>query len=332
MQQTTLASFIDELQQIKTAAELTEKARDRIAPKNFAVKSKGQEKYPVEDKSHAANAMARVKQHGSPSEKSKVYSAVAKKFPELAAKSSVPAVKKKVAAEGTKKKHYNVPVSAGYGASLGAMYGGLIGEMKDKPNSQSKRDSTKPKLDHRGGEYDIADATGHRLKKLQDEKAETHRKGKAFEHEFLNKSRDTSAPSKFPLAKRDPKTPGQKPLSEVGKAKLKVKGKATEVAAAAKNLTKIPAQKWNSMSHGSRGAVKGALIGGALLGAAAHYGNKEKRKEAMPLSAFQTAAPAAKAAVKGALKPAAAIGAVQHQLNGAKSLLPGGAGPLQLWK
>jgi hypothetical protein len=36
-----------------------------------------------------------VRQYGTPSEKAKVYAAVAKKYPGLAAKSSVAAVKKK---------------------------------------------------------------------------------------------------------------------------------------------------------------------------------------------------------------------------------------------
>jgi hypothetical protein len=81
----------------KTAAELTETGREHIKAKNFALSAKqsdtGKPAYPIHDKAHAANALARVKQFGSPAEKREVYKDVAKKFPELAARSDVPAVK-----------------------------------------------------------------------------------------------------------------------------------------------------------------------------------------------------------------------------------------------
>jgi transketolase len=86
-------AFIDEL--FKISADLTADARDDLKTKSFAI-PKGRH-YPIEDRAHAANALARVDQNGSPKEKSQVYSAVAKKYPGLAAKSSVPAVKAKVA-------------------------------------------------------------------------------------------------------------------------------------------------------------------------------------------------------------------------------------------
>ena len=74
----------------KTAAILTEKARDKIKPGNFAVKSKGgEEKYPIHDEAHARNALVRVRQFGSSSEKAKVYSAVSKKYPALSTRSEV---------------------------------------------------------------------------------------------------------------------------------------------------------------------------------------------------------------------------------------------------
>lgn len=59
-------------------AKLTAKERKQIAPKNFAL-SGG--RYPIEDASHARNALARVSQHGSPSEKAEVRSKVAAKYP-----------------------------------------------------------------------------------------------------------------------------------------------------------------------------------------------------------------------------------------------------------
>lgn len=83
----------------KLSADLTTAGREQIAKKNFALSAKqsdtGKPAYPIHDKAHATNALARVKQHGSPAEKSEVYKDVARKFPELASKSSVPALKAK---------------------------------------------------------------------------------------------------------------------------------------------------------------------------------------------------------------------------------------------
>lgn len=93
LSQPALNGFLDELSRIKEAAELSESARDKISPKNFAVKEHGQEKYPIEDASHARNALGRVRQFGDTSERDKVYAAVARKYPELASHSSVKAVK-----------------------------------------------------------------------------------------------------------------------------------------------------------------------------------------------------------------------------------------------
>lgn len=44
---------------------------------------KGSGSYPINDKSHARNALARVAQHGSSEEKAKVRSAVHRKFPDI---------------------------------------------------------------------------------------------------------------------------------------------------------------------------------------------------------------------------------------------------------
>lgn len=57
---------------------LTAKAREHIAPKNFALPGG---RYPVNDKAHARNALARVSQNGTPAEKAKVRAKVAHKFP-----------------------------------------------------------------------------------------------------------------------------------------------------------------------------------------------------------------------------------------------------------
>lgn len=59
-------------------AKLTAAARKKIAPKNFALPGR---RYPIEDRSHAANALARVSQHGTASEKATVRAKVHAKYP-----------------------------------------------------------------------------------------------------------------------------------------------------------------------------------------------------------------------------------------------------------
>lgn len=87
----------------KRAAVLTTEAREKIKPKNFAVSSKksdtGEPKYPINDPKHARNALTRVRQFGTPAEKSQVYSAVSKKYPALATRSEVIPEKKQRTAE-----------------------------------------------------------------------------------------------------------------------------------------------------------------------------------------------------------------------------------------
>lgn len=58
-------------------------------PKSSPVGGKGKGKYPIPDLAHARNALARVQQHGSPAEKQMVKSAVKRKYPGLAKRSSV---------------------------------------------------------------------------------------------------------------------------------------------------------------------------------------------------------------------------------------------------
>jgi hypothetical protein len=64
-------------------AKLTAAARKRIPKSSFAIPAKkpGSGSYPIPDKSHARNALARVSQHGSPAEKAKVRAAVKRKYP-----------------------------------------------------------------------------------------------------------------------------------------------------------------------------------------------------------------------------------------------------------
>ncbi len=61
-------------------AKLTTNARKHIAAKNFALPGG---RYPIEDASHARNALARVAQHGTPEEKEKVRAAVHRKYPDM---------------------------------------------------------------------------------------------------------------------------------------------------------------------------------------------------------------------------------------------------------
>jgi hypothetical protein len=63
-------------------AKLTAAARGKISGSNFALPGR---RYPIEDASHARNALARVAQHGTPEEKSKVRAAVHRKYPTIGA-------------------------------------------------------------------------------------------------------------------------------------------------------------------------------------------------------------------------------------------------------
>ena len=65
-------------------AVLTTKARNALPSKSFVFP--GRRAYPINDPSHAKNALARVSQHGSSEEKAKVRSAVAKKYPGIGQK------------------------------------------------------------------------------------------------------------------------------------------------------------------------------------------------------------------------------------------------------
>jgi hypothetical protein len=63
-------------------AKLKAAKRKRLSKKSFALK--GQRKYPIHDRKHAANALARVSQHGSSSQKKRVRAAVCRKYPGMA--------------------------------------------------------------------------------------------------------------------------------------------------------------------------------------------------------------------------------------------------------
>jgi hypothetical protein len=71
-------------------AKLTTAARSKLPAKSFALpgkgkgpKGKGAGSYPIPDRSHAANALSRVSQHGSSTEKAAVRAKVRAKYPSM---------------------------------------------------------------------------------------------------------------------------------------------------------------------------------------------------------------------------------------------------------
>ena len=64
-------------------AKLTAATRKAIPTRKFALPGR---RYPIQDRSHAANALSRVSQHGTSSEKARVRAAVAKAYPGMGRK------------------------------------------------------------------------------------------------------------------------------------------------------------------------------------------------------------------------------------------------------
>ena len=62
-------------------AVLTTKARTAIPTSEFALPGR---RYPIEDRAHADNALARVSQYGTPQEQDEVRSAVKRKYHDIA--------------------------------------------------------------------------------------------------------------------------------------------------------------------------------------------------------------------------------------------------------
>jgi hypothetical protein len=65
-------------------AKLTAKGRKRMKSSSFALP--GKRKYPINDRAHARNALARVSAHGTAAEKKRVRAAVKRKFPSIGKK------------------------------------------------------------------------------------------------------------------------------------------------------------------------------------------------------------------------------------------------------
>ena len=64
--------------------DLSGKERKKLSKKSFALP--GKRKYPIPDKAHARNALARVAQNGTKEEQQKVRAAVQKRFPGIGKK------------------------------------------------------------------------------------------------------------------------------------------------------------------------------------------------------------------------------------------------------
>lgn len=65
-------------------SKLTTQQRKSLPMGQFA--EPGKRAYPIPDRSHGANALARVSQHGTPAEKTQVRAAVHRKFPDMGKK------------------------------------------------------------------------------------------------------------------------------------------------------------------------------------------------------------------------------------------------------
>jgi len=66
------------------AKDLSTQDRKKLNKKSFALP--GKRKYPIPDKAHARNALARVAQNGTTAEQKKVKAAVKKRFPSIGKK------------------------------------------------------------------------------------------------------------------------------------------------------------------------------------------------------------------------------------------------------
>jgi hypothetical protein len=73
-----------DVENVDMGKNLTTKDRKKLSKKSFALP--GKRKYPIPDKAHARNALARVAQNGTPAEQKKVKAAVKKRFPSIGKK------------------------------------------------------------------------------------------------------------------------------------------------------------------------------------------------------------------------------------------------------
>lgn len=78
-------------------AKLSYKQRKNLKKSSFALPGR---RYPIEDKAHARNALARVSQHGTPEEKKKVRAAVNRKYPGIGKKSETASFRERQRKQG----------------------------------------------------------------------------------------------------------------------------------------------------------------------------------------------------------------------------------------
>jgi hypothetical protein len=69
------------MSEVGIMAKLSSKRRAKLSKRSFALP--GKRKYPIHDKAHARNALARVAQHGTAAEKKAVRAKVTRRYPSL---------------------------------------------------------------------------------------------------------------------------------------------------------------------------------------------------------------------------------------------------------
>lgn len=94
---------------------LDQEHRDKIPTDNFALPGR---RYPIHDVSHARNALARVSQYGTSSEKKRVKEAVSKKYPEIQMKAEGGRVEKAVGNDDSASKCTTLRPNTGWGAII----------------------------------------------------------------------------------------------------------------------------------------------------------------------------------------------------------------------
>ena len=81
LHQELFGDSVESIEEDSDVAKLTTKKRKSLPKDEFAIPE--ERKYPVNDRSHAANALARVSASGTPSEKKRVRAKVKKKYPDM---------------------------------------------------------------------------------------------------------------------------------------------------------------------------------------------------------------------------------------------------------
>ncbi len=155
----------------KHAKTLTTDARAELSKKQFALPK--EKSYPIEDKSHAENALARVSQFGSESERKTVRGKVYSRYPELKENFKDTSGESPTSKENIKKKNLSAAKEAaeegesklplGIGAGAGVATGGALGAIAlGNPIGKGIFESEKGRFinpdDFRGSSSDLAKA------------------------------------------------------------------------------------------------------------------------------------------------------------------------------